>query len=82
MTAIIESLIVTYEQHAYKFAQQVYRGGIPSEAVSQINIDSMDEESLRAWCVLYCGGSQKLKDDLRRYTKEKKVKFECEKFDW
>ena len=34
------------------------------------------------WCLLYCGGSTFIKDMLKDYSKEVKVKFEYEIFDW
>lgn len=34
------------------------------------------------WCLLYCGGSKKIKEMFREYAKEEKIKFEFELFDW
>jgi len=85
ITAVIESLIVTYENQANNFMQykhQQHNSEHLSRDVSQITIDNMDEESLQAWCVLYCGGSQIIKETLRTYTKEKGVTFDCEVSDW
>ena len=34
------------------------------------------------WCLLYCGGSKKIKEMFREYSNEVKIKFEFELFDW
>lgn len=34
------------------------------------------------WCILYCGGSKKIRDMFLDYSKEVKVNFEYELFDW
>jgi len=48
-------------------------------------VSSIDDLSIKArkqWCMLYCGGSIRIKDDLKKFSKEKKVKFDYELFNW
>lgn len=82
LTRVIESLIETYERQSHRCVQEMSQGKNISQIGNQITIDSMDEASLQAWCVLYCGGSPEIQNILRKYTKEKGVTFDCEIFNW
>lgn len=46
------------------------------------SIDELDAFKKAAWCVLYCGGSLRVKDELSDFSKRSGVGFECELFDW
>jgi len=82
ITAVIKSLIETYETQSYKFMQDASGEMSQTHTLSQITIDSMDEESLRGWCMLYCGGSLTIEHIIRGYANEKGITFNCEMFDW
>ena len=95
LTNVIESLIVTYENEACKFMRDSNIGrrrlglglGLGSGRrlkgiTTQVTTDSMNEEELRAWCVLYCGGSLIIEDIIRQYTKGKGITFDSEIFNW
>ena len=43
---------------------------------------SVATDILETWCVLYCGGSQKLVDILRGVSSEIGIRFKVEKFNW
>jgi len=85
LTKVIESLIVTYENQACEFMKDRnigHRRLSRTGKTNQVTVDSMDEEELRAWCVLYCGGSLWIEGLIRQYTKGKGIKFKSELFDW
>lgn len=49
------------------------------------HFDNMSQLPLKArnqWCILYCGGSKKIKEDFIEYSKKTSVKFEVEQFNW
>jgi len=58
------------------------------ETVSQIEdkpISKIEDISIKArlqWCMLYCGGSIRIKDEFSKFSKEKKIKFDFELFNW
>jgi len=58
------------------------------ETVSKIEdkpISKIEDISIKArlqWCMLYCGGSIRIKDDFSKFSKEKKIKFDSELFNW
>jgi hypothetical protein len=64
----IESIILEFENHIYS-----------SSAKSMSEIERIKRA---AWCVLYCGGSTMIRDDLHNFAKENKVGFNSELFDW
>jgi len=82
LTNVIESLIVTYENQAFQSMRDPNIGRMRSGTIKQVTSDTMDEEELRAWCVLYCGGSLIIEDIIRQYTKGKCITFDSEMFDW
>jgi len=86
ITKTIESLIETYENQAHRFIRDTKltnrSRSVRSRKINQVTVDTMDEEELRAWCVLYCGGSLAIEEMLHNYTKENGIAFESEKFDW
>ena len=45
-------------------------------------VDDITLSIRQQWCLLYCGGSIFIKNMLEDYSKEVKVKFEYEIFDW
>ena len=80
LTAVIESLIVTYVNTSNNLMQHIHRGKGLAEIKHKITVDNMNTISLQDWCVLYCGGSQIIKDMIRKYTKEKGISFHSEVF--
>jgi len=82
LTGVIESLIVTFENQAQTHRQLSLQNKIRSHVINQSTIDDIDKERLKAWCVLYCGGSQRIQEDLSKYSKGIGVKFDYERFDW
>ncbi len=63
-------------------------GGVMVQFENHLNLSNaktVKDLALRnrtAWCILYCGGSIRIRDDLRNYSKSTRVQFECEMFDW
>lgn len=61
---------------------------IISETHSQLedkkfrSVDDMPIKARKQWCMLYCGGSLRIKDDFQKFSKEKKIKFDFELFNW
>ncbi len=45
-------------------------------------IKDVDLMKRAAWCVLYCGGSVRIRDELKGFAKENRLGFESELFDW
>jgi hypothetical protein len=68
LPATIESIIVEFENHLHC-----------STVTSLTEIESLKKA---AWCVLYCGGSIRIRDDLQDFATKNRVGFECELFDW
>ena len=64
----IGSIIVQFENHL--------------NVSSAASIDDIDDRNKASWCVLYCGGSLRIKNDLKEYSKKNYVGFQCELFDW
>lgn len=81
LTSVIESIIVTYENRA-QIPRFSIRKSSALDIINQATIDVLEEEKLKAWCVLYCGGSVKIQGDLREYAKKVGIGFDSEKFDW
>jgi len=46
------------------------------------SIEEVDTRNKASWCVFYCGGSARIKDDLSTFSRKSKVSFEYEMFDW
>lgn len=46
------------------------------------SIEDIDRINKASWCILYCGGSFRIRDDLQAYSKKNHVSFHCELFDW
>merc|ERR1719491_2456001 len=78
LTGTIESLIVQFEQEIYAATEENkarmfnYNG----------KIENIDRARRAAWCVLYCGGSTRIRDELYDFTKKAGTGWECELFDW
>lgn len=45
-------------------------------------IEEIDTICLASWCIFYCGGSKRIRDDLQDLSKKSRVNFEYEMFDW
>mmetsp|Transcript_1585 Transcript_1585/g.1899 ORF Transcript_1585/g.1899 Transcript_1585/m.1899 type:complete len:325 (+) Transcript_1585:146-1120(+) len=71
LTGTIGSIITLFENEM--------NGGSDDGAANIMDID----RSLRnAWCLLYCGGSKIIRDQMKTFAKEKGLGWECELFDW
>ena len=46
------------------------------------HVSDIPLELRKQWCILYCGGSKKIRDMFSEYSNEMKVKYEYELFDW
>ncbi len=46
------------------------------------SIKELDMMKREAWCLLYCGGSKRIQNDLKSYSKINGLGFESELFDW
>lgn len=46
------------------------------------SIHEIDSIKRASWCVLYCGGSFKIRDDLGGFAKKHNMGFQSELFDW
>jgi len=77
----IESVIVTFENQS----ESLTSSGESFEdknGENQNSIDNIDENNLRAWCMLYCGSFLEVKDEMKQYGRKKGIRFESELFDW
>ena len=45
-------------------------------------LEDIDEAHKSSWCVLYCGGSGAIKDNLSAFTKKHNLGWKYEMFDW
>ena len=63
-----ETVIVEFENHINLSA---------AETITEIDL-----RKRTAWCVLYCGGSVRIRDELRDFSHKNGVGFESELFDW
>jgi len=77
LTDVIQSLIITFEN-----AIDTLTRSFENQPISQLSMDTMDEQNKKAWCVFYCGGSLRIRDNMRDYTKRVGIEFEFELFDW
>lgn len=46
------------------------------------SIKAVPKEALKTWCVMYCGGSKGICDNLQSFSKDLGVSFHSERFDW
>jgi len=46
------------------------------------SIDRIPLKSRKHWCMLYCGGSKRIRDQFQDFSSEKHINFEYELFDW
>ncbi len=46
------------------------------------SIADVPKEALKTWCFMYCGGSKKICDDLKCFSRKHGVSFRSEQFDW
>ena len=51
-------------------------------AMEDRNLMTVDITHRAAWCVLYCGGSVEIRNQLHQFTKDKGLGWECEQFNW
>lgn len=65
---IIEYVIVEFENHLHLTFND--------------NLNMVDLSYKASWCVLYCGGSHRMKDELETFSKTNGVSFKYELFDW
>ena len=68
MTDTIESLIVQFENNTND--NHVF------------SLKGVDASHKKPWCVLYCGGSKRLRDQMKEFTEENGIGWECELFNW
>ena len=68
MTDTIGSLIVQFENSMNNKYVQSLRG--------------VDVSHKKSWCVLYCGGSKHLRNQMKDFTVENGIGWECELFNW
>jgi hypothetical protein len=47
-----------------------------------VSMETIPEQVLNAWCIMYCGGSKRIMNDLKTYSKDVCVAFHYELFDW
>ena len=45
-------------------------------------LKDIDIRKRAAWCVLYCGGSKSIKNELKMFTLKNEIGWESELFDW
>lgn len=64
----VESVIVEFENHINLSAAET--------------IQDIELVRKAAWCVLYCGGSRDIKDELKQFSKKSGAGFEAELFNW
>ena len=65
---VAESIIVEFENHIN---------------LSSVDcIKEIDSRKKAAWCVLYCGGSKRIRDELKDFSKGNGLGFESELFLW
>ena len=65
---IIELIIVNFENHLH--------------LLNANSLEMIDSSNKASWCVLYCGRSFKIKDELKTFSRANGVSFEYELFDW
>lgn len=70
LTVIIEYIIMTFEN------------GMRPTIKCIRDLMRVDATHRAAWCVLYCGGSVQIRDQLHQFTKDKGIGWECELFNW
>jgi len=46
------------------------------------SLHSVSPERRAAWCILYCGGSTRIRDTLHAFAKKVGTGWDCELFDW
>lgn len=68
LTKTIETIVVEFEKKLNN-----------SSVVSMRDLDMIYKA---AWCLLYCGGSKRIRDDISDFAKYNGVNFESELFDW
>ena len=78
LTGTIESLIVQFEQEIYSTTEENMARRLNYNG----KIENIDRARRAAWCVLYCGGSTRIRDELYDFTKKAGTGWECELFDW
>ena len=72
IVAVLTSVIVHLENQV----------GFFGELDAMSSLQQIDLSARKAWCVLYCGGSIKIKDMIKQFTKDAGVGWQCELFDW
>ena len=70
LTGTIASLIIQFENNMNENGQFVS------------TIKGMDQSHIQAWCVLYCGGSKHMRDQMQEFTKENGLGWQYEMFNW
>ena len=69
LSGTVGSIIVEFENYFHQ------------ESVAA-SIGEVEMVHRAAWCVLYCGGSTRIEDELKEFTMDNKLGFESELFDW
>lgn len=64
----VESVVIEFENHINLSAAETLR--------------EIQMVRKAAWCVLYCGGSKGIKNELKEFSKRNGVGFEAELFNW
>ena len=70
LTGTIESLIIQFENNMNQDGPFVS------------TIKGLEMSHRQAWCVLYCGGSKHLRNEMEEFTKKNEIGWECEQFNW
>ena len=65
---IIEHIIVDFENHLHHSSKD--------------DLDMINVSHKSSWCVLYCGGSVRMKDELQDFSETNGVSFKYEVFNW
>ncbi len=72
LTATIGSLITMFENEMNEG-----RGVVVARDIMDVEKSHRND-----WCLLYCGGSTVIRDQIKYFAKDKGLGYECELFDW
>lgn len=79
LTRTIETIIATFEQELHgTLGMNSLRG----TGHDKTQIKNVTRARRAAWCILYCGGSVKMKDMLKDFAKKTGTGWDSELFDW
>ena len=46
------------------------------------SLDQLSNKKKKNWCIFYCGGSKRIRDQFKEFAKTNGIDFEFELFDW